>query len=120
MMTQKCWYFMKSPERILEINMLQVSSSLETFYKKKKQSFHWFLVTTFGSCEILQKIGPDRFCRFDVYRLQTNKQDKIYFIIGEGGGRRRWKLIWRKKYIPDVSYSTEKKESFIKSNLSVK
>ena len=31
-----------------------------------------------SSCEVQQKIGPDLFRRFNVYRLQTNKQASIY------------------------------------------
>ena len=41
------------------------------FEKSKFLTIH---KPSLGPCEVPQKFGPDRFSRFDVYRLQTNKQ----------------------------------------------
>jgi len=56
-----------------------------TFNKNKvcwRQIFEILIIykPSLGTCEVPQKIGPDRFTRFDVYWIQTDKQS-IYIYI---------------------------------------
>ena len=54
-------------------------NDFKIFYKTKKTFKHNFFIfiiykTFLGSREIPHEIGPDRFSRFDVYWIQTNRQ----------------------------------------------
>jgi len=54
------------------------------FFKNKKlltQIFKILIIhkPSLGSREVPQKFGPDRFSRFDVYWIQTNRQAKFIY-----------------------------------------
>ena len=73
---------------------LRILSKLRGFSNFIKIEFWWrqvfqiFMVLkpSQGSCEVPYKIGPDRFCRFDVFRIQTYRQtprqaEYIYIML---------------------------------------
>jgi len=63
----------------------RIFKNLNFFTKLKTFKTHFFKFLSFinlpcGHVMFLKKFGPDRFCRFDVYWIQTNRQTSQIYI----------------------------------------